>query len=797
MVLAWVLSAAGEVARAQDTRADNSAATRPVLVPPRLLEAPSVELPEGAAPLPPDAAVDLTITIEPDGTVREAVIDAPLRPDVDGLVLEAARAMRFQPATRDGTPIPARIRFRYRIATAPPPAPGEDGVAPARDPDAEAPGEDGVAPARDPDAEAPGATFSARATAARPEPGAATRVTLTGAELSQVPGTFGDPLRVVAALPGVLRPPFGIGFFVVRGANFQDTVFMIDGFPVPLLYHLGFGPSVIPPRLVQRMHFYPGNYPVRWGRYSGALIGLDTGAPETSTPIAELQVDLLRASGLVVVPWDGGRGTLALGFRRSYYDLLLPLFVQGLSLQFTDYQMRAEYRWDRWSASIFLLGSDDSLDQSGAIGGAATSAGANTGLSINFQRVISRIVWRLGGASSLTLSGTVGRDSQTFGTQGVGEMRQRFGFETWNAGLRLDAAFGVVDELAVNAGIDLAGTVSRIDVTAPAPPGLGEYPRPIFDPQLVTLRSAAARGAPGSYAEAVLRFDPIEISIGARLDLYRYGTVTHVAADPRLVARWQVIPEWLLKGGTGLFTQPPIAIQTISTGGNPALGPQRAWQSSLGTELRLPFDLQIEVNGFYSHMFDLPRFSQRIVPGQDGQPRREFFRGDQEGRAYGIEVLVRRPVQDGFFAWISYTWSRSERRNPGGNWFLFGQDQEHVLNLVASYYIEGWRFGARFTLATGRPTPRIRGGVYDADANDYDPTVTGEIERLPVYHQLDLRIDRDWTIGPVRGTVYLDVLNVYYGQNAEGVIYQYDFARSVPLPGIPVLGTLGVQARIE
>jgi hypothetical protein len=132
-----------------------------------------------------------------------------------------------------------------------------------------------------------------------------------------------------------------------------------------------------------------------------------------------------------------------------------------------------------------------------------------------------------------------------------------------------------------------------------------------------------------------------------------------------------------------------------------------------------------------------------------------------------------------------------------GQWRLFGQDQEHVLNLVASYYVDGWRFGARFTLASGRPSANVVGGVYDADANDYDAVTDGQPNRLPTYHQLDVRIDREFDLGPVRGTVYLDVLNVYYGQNSEGLVYQYDFQRSIPLPGIPILGTLGIQGAIQ
>lgn len=813
---------------------DESAPPGPHLVPPRLLEAPTIELPDGAEPLPDDAFVELSITVAADGSVLDASVVTPLRTDVDALVLQVARAMRFEPARRDGAPVPARIRFRYRVG--PParragsPEPPVDGSGPeapsstsdasaAEPPAAEPPAAESPA-AGPPAADAPASvdrpsdaaafdaepsdaaasatpTFSARATVDRPEPGAATRITLSGAELSTVPGTFGEPLRVVSTLPGVVRSPFGIGFFVVRGANFNNTGFLIDGFPVPLLYHFGFGPAVVASQFVSRLRFYPGNYPLAYGRFSGGLIALDTQSPPGDGPMVELSIDLLRAAGIVAIPWqdEHGRGSVSAAFRRSYYELLLPLFVRGLQIQYTDYQLRAEYRWrSGFSASVFAFGSDDTLDQSGAIGGGTTSAGTNAAIGINFQRAIARLAWRFGDASSIALSGTLARDLQAFGARSVGQPSQHFALTTFQAALRLDAQLALAPWLSLNTGLDVAGSVTHVDVTAPAPPGLGEYPRPIFDPVLVTLRSSAARGTPGLYAEGVLRFDPVEISVGSRLDLLRYGSVTTVAADPRLVARWQIVPEVLLKVGTGLFTQPPLALQTVSTGGNPRLSPERSWQSSIGTEIALPWQIQTEINAYYSYMFDLPRFSQRIVPGDDGQPRREFFRSDGEGRAYGLEFLVRRPVEDDFYFWISYTLSRSERLSPSGQWVLFNQDQEHVLNLVASYFVDGWRFGARFVLATGRPTSEITGGVYDADGNAYVPVDTGAQVRLPTYHQLDLRIDRDWDFGPhVRGTIYLEVLNVYYARNAEGVIYQYDFARSAPLPGVPVLGNLGIR----
>ena len=56
---------------------------------------------------------------------------------------------------------------------------------------------------------------------ARKPAAAVTRYELAQPELKVVPGTFGDPLRVVQNLPGVARTPFGLGALVIRGAVAQ------------------------------------------------------------------------------------------------------------------------------------------------------------------------------------------------------------------------------------------------------------------------------------------------------------------------------------------------------------------------------------------------------------------------------------------------------------------------------------------------------------------------------------------------------------------------------------------------
>src|SRR4029079_8003572 len=84
------------------------------------------------------------------------------------------------------------------------------------------------------------------------------KTTLSKAELTTVPGTMGDPLRVIQSLPGVARYPYGLGLLIVRGANPADTGVFIDTLNVPLLYHLLIGPSVLSPYLLDKVDFFPG-----------------------------------------------------------------------------------------------------------------------------------------------------------------------------------------------------------------------------------------------------------------------------------------------------------------------------------------------------------------------------------------------------------------------------------------------------------------------------------------------------------------------------------------------------------
>lgn len=779
------------------------------VTPPRLLAPVELTLPDGLEPLPEGAGVILLLTIREDGDVEDVVVDVGVRDDVDALALEAGQRLRFEPARRDGEPVAVRVRFRLELAPPRPPAsdgsasdaPSDAAPSDAASDESEVAPNDASAPASDQlddelD-EQPVVAFGAQAQIERPEAGASTRLTLRGDELTTVPGTFGEPLRVVATLPGVTRSPFNLGFFLVRGASFENTGFFVDGFPVPLLYHLGAGPAVLNSRLVERLDFYPGGYPARFGRFSAGVISLETRAPAIESAHLELEVDLLKASALGVVPFDGGRGHITASYRRSYYELILPLLVDGVELSYSDWQLRLDWSpTSRATASLFYFGSTDRLDTSGALGAGMADEGTRSSLAYGFHRVIGKVRYQLPRSMVLTWSATAGvdrarvRDATPTGEDGLD-------LHTTYLGQRMELYIPVGRISRTTIGADVLASIYSARASLQIPTGLGQPERPGREPSAdtPTLEPVLAGAAP--YVEQTLELGPLELTGALRFDYLRYANVSRFFVDPRSVVRARLHPAVTLKAATGLFMQPPQPFQIAQPLGNPGLPPSRSWQSSGGLEVDLPSLLFVQTQAFYTRMYDLPVTSSSFFD-PDNPLRRELYRAEGEGRAYGLEVLLRREAREGLYGWLSYTLAWSERFRENRPPVPFTFDQRHTLNLAVSYAWKKWRFGARFLVATGRPTRATLGCEEDLDGDRCVRIRGPREERLPTFHQLDIRIDRDFTINSwLRGSVYLDVLNVYNARNSEGFRYQWDTRARDRVPGLPTLGTIGIRLVFE
>ena len=633
---------------------------------------------------------------------------------------------------------------------------------------------------------------------ARRPPREVTRQSLEFREILRMPGTGGDALRAVQNFPGVARAINGL--LIVRGSTPQDTQIFADGTSIPIIYHFGGLSSVISTELLDRIDFYPGNYSARYGRAQGGIVDVGLRSPRRQGYRFVANINLIDAS-LFAEGAITRNLSFAVSIRRSYIDAILGAVLRGVSaVSFTslpvywDYQAVLEYRpspRDRFR--LALLGSDDSLAlilNRPSETAPRFSGSFSTGIGFHGGQLLWDHTF-----SSIISSRAMFSMSRNAINVGGGDI---FGLDLnfWNITGRYELTAQVNRHVRANVGIDLTGGPAEIRFNGVRQPGEGQQPSPQSMARVSTQDSGSLY-RPGAYAE-------FEVTPNSRLRLipslrvdYSRDANRSWAVQPRLAFRWEFLHDWFLKGGVGVFNQPPqpaqssAAINTFNpstTVGNPFLGTQRSVQYGLGAEHNFSQYLSLSIEGFYKDL------DQQIITQPSLQGAAYLNSG--VGRIYGAEILFRHRPSTRFFGWLAYTISRSERRDfPQSAYRIFQFDQTHILTLIGSYRLgRGWEIGLRFRFVTGNPTTPVIGAVYNGDTGTYTqiPGATYSARNAP-FHQLDLRIDKTWTFRRGNLDLFLEVLNVYNNANPEGVQYNYNYTQSSTVAGIPFFPNLGFR----
>ena len=726
----------------------------PVIVMPTALSTP-LEYPSGAQG---EATVTLELTLSASGDVTGAKAIEGTEPFAASAT-QSAQAWKFSPATRDGRPIASKIRFLVRFV-------------PPRD-------------VPEPEVAEPVAVAE-KARPAEPKPleivvvgeRAPIRHELARTEISRLPGAFGDAFRAIEALPGVVPIVSGLPYFYVRGAPPGNIGYFFDGIPVPFLYHFAAGPSLFHPAFIDRVDLYPGAYPVRYGRFAGAIVAGEM-APPGYRFRGEWNVRIIDSGAMVEAPFADGRGSVMVGGRFSYTGLVLSLIVPDVSVGYWDYQARARYDLSRKdSVEVFAFGSGDyttytehrsEIDENGAL---RRFDEKHTAVDVNFHRLDLRWDHRLEQGNWRNAL-FVGRDRTGFADGDVNVYNHMLGArsEYWrnlDAKLRVRAGADLLFESLKQEFRDESSGVSSApprdlpnDPGFPAedpsrPPGNfeggpepSEQERATQDFGFGTRRDFTF----GAYADVVWQVAPkLTFTPGIRADVFVSGRRAAVGVDPRATAEYQLTPKLKVTHGLALVHQAPSFVGPVpGFKSSLAGGLQRAVQYSAGLSYDLPAGFSSSLAVFQSSFFGMTDVISLLQLQQTGNNDGldEIGNGRTGGHAYGLELMVRRSLSRRLGGFLSYTLSRSQRfaRRISGP---ATTDRTHVLNVAASYDLgKNWRFGGRVLFYTGIPAQ-----VAYVEAARHPP-------RTPPFWRLDFKIEKRWYIKrPNRWWgVSLEVLN--------------------------------------
>ncbi len=868
--------------------------------------------------------VKLELLIDEAGEVESATLVEPLHPQLDRAALHAAPSLRFTPATLDGQPVQVRLFFEYRFEAPVPVAGAGDGGVPEgpvtlrglvrtkgnRRPVAGATLLSDLLPDSPVQTDAQG-RFEARWPVGRHKvrvmaPGhkpfvfrealnakealevvyglepsvinpyetvvrgdrertEVSRITLHDAELREVPGTMGDPFRVVMLMPGVGSMLSGVAYPVVRGSQPASTGYFLDGIRVPILFHLFLGPAVIHPDFIDTIDFYPGTPPPKYGRLMGGAIDGRLSRPRDDGVHGSAYADLINAGFFIETPFEDTGTNVSLAGRYSYTPWIIALAANSLQsppapgrenpkvvLDFWDYQGRVEQDVGKGKLRLFAFGSSDTF------GTQAQDEFGDTALqSIIFHRVDLRYR-HPAGPGELEVGGTWGLDRfsvvNSSGVSGDDANAIYIDQGTWSA--RLGYTLPVTPRLSLRAGADIDHKRAIVDLVQEDVDG-GEAPIESSPVALGTFM--------GAYVEAVWQpDDKWSVVPGLRVDNYHLSpNIDRKALEPRLTVRRKLSEKLTLKGGVGLFHQPPTSLISLPVVdvGSLLLGLQEGVQISMGAEWKAWRDLEVGVDLYVNPMLrtvELTPFSDEglVDEVEDENPgfpddggvtttgarearalRRAFQEEDDDddgplipsrddidfpdftsnGLAYGMELLIRHPLGNNWFGWLSYSLQRSTRRtkfyrhDAEGNVYAedeadlpFVFDQTHIVNLVLSYkFSNSVTVGGVVHFNTGRPEAGSLG-----TATHREGTIGGRaawvkadrdrVDRLPGFLRFDVRLSKAWVYDSFNLEAYLDMLNVTISRETVGFEYNGGGGRALSKEavGLPiVLPILGVKGR--
>ncbi|MFC3880050.1 carboxypeptidase-like regulatory domain-containing protein [Algoriphagus namhaensis] len=355
--------------------------------------------------------------------------------------------------------------------------------------------------------------------------------------------------------------------------------------------------------------------------------------------------------------------------------------------------------------------------------------------------------------------------------------------------------------------------------------------------QIIDIESKSNYNSYGAFVSGSKTFynERLLITGGVRMDGSDFGATASNPLNqisPRVSFSYQLKPNLFATANAGIYYQKPpyTALGYIDENGvllNQENDIRFIRNSQLigGIELLVPEkNRRFTAEAFYKRYSNYPASIRNGVSlanlGADfGVIGNEPVESNSEGRAYGLEFLAQQRLFNNFYGIAALTLVRSEFTNPNTDGFIPSSwDNRIIVSLTAGKrFGKNWEVGARWRYLGGTPyTP------FDVEESslisNWDLRNTGILdfnqinaERLPAFHQLDLRIDKKYYFNKWNLNWYIDIQNAYnfqaeqppllvpvYDQSGENILvdpndpsrYQLRFLENTAGTLLPTVGII-------
>lgn len=248
--------------------------------------------------------------------------------------------------------------------------------------------------------------------------------------------------------------------------------------------------------------------------------------------------------------------------------------------------------------------------------------------------------------------------------------------------------------------------------------------------------------------------------------------------SPRLAASYTLSGNWKLNASAGIYYQmPPYILLGFKEAGQlvnrDRLKYMRSSQAALGVEHTTAKGYQVKLEGFYKNYANYPFLLFDSISYANANASFALI-GNQpadassEGRAYGFEFQVKQKLTHSYYWMVNYSFVVSQFRDIDGSFISSAWDNRHFATVAAGKtFKKNWQMGLRWSFSGGNPyTPydlelSSRRAVWDLNRRGLPDYRQLNEARLPIFHQLDFRVDKQFNFRKWAMQVFLDIQNIY------------------------------------
>jgi len=613
-------------------------------------------------------------------------------------------------------------------------------------------------------------------------------------EIESNPGSNRDISRVIQSFPGVGSTPAFRNDVIIRGGGPSENRFFLDGIEIPVLNHFSTqgasgGPvGIINADFIQSVDYYSGSFPA--GKYNALSGVFDFKQKNGSLDKTNVQATLGASETALTLDGPlklGTDGSYIFSVRRSYLQFLFSAIGLPFLPTYNDYQFKVKTNINkRDQLTILSLGSLDHMVINEGIENPdasqeyiAAQIPVNNQWSYTIGAVYKHFIehgFHTFVASRNMLSNEFYKHPDNDESKpkilnyNSTEAENKFRYELYLQQKDIKYNFSANAEYAKYFN-NTEQQIYRND----------ELTNFAYETRFNMFKYGAS-----AQASKTVLDNKLTLSLGARIDGNNYNNQMANAFNqfsPRFSLSYALTSSTMLNLGTGRYFQLPAYTSLGYRDNSGSLVNEDvaryigANHYNLGVEHRVSKAVVFSVEAFFKDYFqyplDLVTGASLANQGADyssvaGAAPLTFV---GTGEAYGFEIL-NRVNHKGFTLLASYTFVRSSFTDINDKLIPSSWDSKHLLTLTGSQELKkNWRVGFKWRYVGGLPyTPydlatSANIQAWNALGQPYNDFSQLNAERFEAFHQLDLRIDKNFFYKKWSLMLYLDIQNAYNFKN--------------------------------